>query len=143
MSGGCFPSWQPHIHLKTDQLSKDPIGEQTHLIFQNFNAIATEGNLTLGDAIKVTIFLSDINYFEIVNEVYAEYFSEPYPARSAFQIAALPLGTKIEIEAVFKLWYLASTTFFWTGAIFTSIAPFLCKPLFRGHWFSSDSICSA
>ena len=98
-----FTSGQLPIHPKTGQLSKGPVGEQTHLIFQNLIAIATDGNLTLRDAIKVTIFLSDIKYFEIVNEVYAEYFSEPYPARSVFQVAALPLGAKIEIEAVFKI----------------------------------------
>jgi 2-iminobutanoate/2-iminopropanoate deaminase len=53
--------------------------------------------------VKTTVFLSDINNFKAVNAVYDQYFTEPFPARSAFQVGALPLNAAIEVEAVFQL----------------------------------------
>ena len=63
------------------------------------NILATEG-LEMGDVVKVTVLLRDISDFAAVNEVYAQFFSAPYPARSAFAVAALPKGADIEIEAI-------------------------------------------
>ncbi len=63
------------------------------------NILATEG-LEMGDVVKVTVLLRDISDFAAVNEVYAQFFSAPHPARSAFAVAALPKGADIEIEAI-------------------------------------------
>lgn len=63
------------------------------------NILASEG-MNMSDVVKVTVLLRDINDFAAVNEVYAQFFSAPYPARSAFAVAALPKGADIEIEAI-------------------------------------------
>ena len=63
------------------------------------NILATEG-MTMSDVVKVTVLLRDIADFAAVNEVYAQFFTAPYPARSAFAVAALPKGADIEIEAI-------------------------------------------
>lgn len=63
------------------------------------NILATEG-MTMSDVVKVTVLLRDITDFAAVNEVYAQFFTAPYPARSAFAVAALPKGADIEIEAI-------------------------------------------
>lgn len=63
------------------------------------NILATEG-MSMSDVVKVTVLLRDISDFAAVNEVYAQFFSAPYPARSAFAVAALPKGADIEIEAI-------------------------------------------
>jgi 2-iminobutanoate/2-iminopropanoate deaminase len=98
-----FTSGQLPIDPATGKLSAGPIEEQAHIVFGNLQAIAEAGGTNLDKAVKVTVFLADINNFQAVNAVYAEYFKEPYPARSAIQVAALPLGADLEIEAVFEL----------------------------------------
>jgi len=98
-----FTSGQLPIDPATGKLSTGPIEEQAQTVFRNLQAIAEAGGTNLGKAVKVTVFLADINNFQAVNSVYAEYFKEPFPARSAFQVAALPLGADLEIEAVFEL----------------------------------------
>ena len=62
--------------------------------------ILAEAGLTMQNVVKVTVLLADIADFAAVNEVYAEFFSAPFPARSAFQVAALPKGAGVEIEAI-------------------------------------------
>jgi len=69
-------------------------------VIKNLKAVIEAAGGNLGDVVKTTVFLADIGDFQDVNTVYAEYFEEPYPARSAFQVAALPLGADLEIEAV-------------------------------------------
>ncbi len=98
-----FTSGQLPIDPATGKLSAGTIEEQSHTVFRNLQAIAEAGGTNLDKAIKVTVFLADIKNFQAVNAVYAEYFKEPFPARSAFQVAALPLGADLEIEAVFEL----------------------------------------
>ena len=85
-----------------DSTGKMKIGieEQTTQALENIKAILKEEQLTLKNIVKVTIFLSDITDFQSVNEIYAAYFQDPYPARSAFAVAALPLGGLVEIEVL-------------------------------------------
>lgn len=64
------------------------------------NAVRTQLVLSYGYVVKATVFLTDINDFSAMNEVYAKYFSEPYPARSAVGVKDLPKGVKIEIEVI-------------------------------------------
>lgn len=98
-----FTSGQLPLDPKTGKLLAGTIEEQAHLVFQNLKAIAEEAGTHLGNAVKTTVFLADIANFQKVNAVYGEYFNEPFPARSAFQVAALPLGAAVEVEAVFEL----------------------------------------
>ncbi len=77
-----------------------PIALRAHQVLKNLKAVVQAAGASLNDVIKTTVFLSDISDFKEVNEVYAQYFNEPFPARSAVQVAALPLGADIEIEAV-------------------------------------------
>ena len=95
-----FTSGQLPIDPATGQISEGPIAVRVHQVIKNLSAIVTEAGGSLEDVVKTTVFLADIADFQEVNAVYAEYFKSPYPARSAFQVAALPLGADIEIEAI-------------------------------------------
>lgn len=76
------------------------IEDRAHQVFKNLAAVAEEAGTSLTSTVKTTVYLADIADFQAVNGVYQQYFSEPFPARSAFQVAALPLGADIEVEAV-------------------------------------------
>ena len=79
------------------------IVEETRQVFANLIAIAEAAGGTLDNAVKINISLTDLNNFAAVNEVMADVFSEPYPARACVQVAALPKGVQVEIEAVLAL----------------------------------------
>ncbi|MEX1302669.1 MAG: RidA family protein, partial [Desulfotignum sp.] len=96
-NGFLFTSGQIPIDPATGQLVTGPIEEQAHQVFKNLSAIAQKAGVGLADAVKTTVFLSDINNFKAVNAVYDQYFTEPFPARSAFQVGALPLNAGIEV----------------------------------------------
>ena len=98
-----FTSGQLPLDPRTGQLLAGSIEEQAHMVFKNLAAIALAAGTTLKKTIKTTVFLADIKDFKAVNSIYAEYFSQPYPARSAFQVAALPLGANLEVEAIIHL----------------------------------------
>jgi reactive intermediate/imine deaminase len=72
-------------------------------VFENLKAVAEAAGGSLADFAKVTILLSDLKYFAQVNEVMARYFSEPYPARAAYAVKALPKDADIEVEAIMVL----------------------------------------
>lgn len=78
----------------------DGIAEQTAQCLENIKAILSEANCSMDNVVKATVLLQDISDFAAMNEVYARYFSAPYPARAAFEVAALPKGARIEIEVV-------------------------------------------
>ena len=104
ISGGLlFTSGQLPIDPATGKIPEGGIEDKAHIVFKNLEAIAAAAGATLENAVKTTVFLADIADFQAVNQVYAQYFKEPYPARSAFQVAALPLAAEIEVEAVFEL----------------------------------------
>ena len=98
-----FTSGQLPIDPLTGKIPEGPIEDRAHLVFKNLDAIAKEAGTNLENAVKTTVYLADITDFAAVNQVYAQYFKEPFPARSAFQVAALPLGADVEVEAVFQL----------------------------------------
>ena len=101
--GFLFTSGQLPIDPKTGKLADGSIEEQAHVVLGNLKAIAEEAGTNLDKAVKLTVFLADMTNFQAVNSVYAEYFNEPFPARSAFQVAALPLGAALEVEAILEL----------------------------------------
>ncbi|HCY84011.1 MAG TPA: reactive intermediate/imine deaminase [Desulfobacteraceae bacterium] len=98
-----FTSGQLPIDPATGKIPEGSIETQAHIVFKNLAAIAEQAGTSLDNAVKTTVFLADIADFAKVNEVYAQYFNDPFPARSAFQVAALPLGADIEVEAVFEV----------------------------------------
>ncbi len=104
VSGGfLFTSGQLPIDPATGKIPEGSIEDKAHIVFKNLEAIAKAAGTNLDNAVKTTVFLADIGNFQAVNKVYAQYFKEPYPARSAFQVAALPLGADLEVEAIFQL----------------------------------------
>lgn len=98
-----FVSGQLPLVPETGEMHQGSIKECTLQSLNNLKAIITEAGATLDDVVKTTVFLADIADGPAANQVYGEFFNEPYPARSAFQVAALPLGASIEIEAIVVL----------------------------------------
>ena len=76
---------------------------QIHQVFRNLAAVAQAAGGSLGDAVKLTIYLTDLNDFATVNEIMAEYVPEPFPARAAVGVAALPRGARVEVEGILVL----------------------------------------
>ena len=76
------------------------IREQIHQVFRNLRAVANAAGSDFGDLVKLNVYLTDLADFPLVNEVMAEYFDEPYPARAAIGVASLPLGARVEMEGV-------------------------------------------
>lgn len=81
----------------------DGIEAQIHQAFRNLRAVATAAGGSLGDVAKLNVFLTDLGHFSRVNEIMAEYFSQPYPARAAVGVASLPRGALVEADAVMVL----------------------------------------
>lgn len=95
-----FISGQLPIDPTSGKLLEGDIGDKTRQILKNASAIAEKAGANLGKVVKTTIFLTDLADFQTVNAAYAEYFTEDPPARSTVQVAALPLGSNIEIEFI-------------------------------------------
>ena len=87
----------------TKELVKGDIEAQTRQVFENLKAIVTAAGASFDDVVKATIFLIDLSHFALVNKVMAEYFREPYPARAAVGVAALPRGAQVEVECIVAL----------------------------------------
>jgi len=100
--GFIFLSGQTPINPATGRLVSGGIAEQTRQSFANLFAVLEAGGLTPDDVQKVNVFLTDMENFSAMNQVYAEQFSEPYPARTTIGVASLPLGAAIEIEMIAK-----------------------------------------
>lgn len=95
-----YVSGQLSIDPATGAFLGDDITAQTKQSLQNVQAILAEADMTMADVVKTTVLLADIADFAAMNEVYAAFFTAPHPARAAFQVAALPKGARVEIEAV-------------------------------------------
>jgi len=101
MAGGLiFVSGQIPLDPVKGEIVGQTIEEQAHQVFKNLRAILEAAGSSLNEVVKATVFLADMNDFSRMNEVYAQYFSEPYPARAAFQVARLPREAKIEVEVI-------------------------------------------
>lgn len=97
-----YMSGQIPLEPKTMKLVEG-IEAQTHQVFRNLRAVAAAANATLNDVVKLSILLVDLADFAKVNEIMATYFEAPYPARATYQVAALPRGSRIEVEAIIAL----------------------------------------
>ena len=95
-----FASGQIPIDPATGSFVEGGVKEQARQSLINVKAILDEAGLTLDNVVKTTVFLADMNDFADVNAVYAEFFAEPYPARSAVAVKTLPKGALVEIEVI-------------------------------------------
>lgn len=96
-------SGQIPLDPATMQLVSGDIDAEIRRVFDNLRAVAAAAGGTLNDAVKVTVFLTDLAHFTRVNEIMATYFDKPYPARAAVGVAALPRGARVEMECVLSL----------------------------------------
>ncbi len=78
----------------------DGIDEQIHRVFKNLRAVTTAANSNLNDLVKLNVYLTDLKNFAKVNEIMAEYFQQPYPARAAVGVSALPRGAMVEMDGI-------------------------------------------
>ena len=95
-----FISGQIPLDPDSMTLVSEDFEEQAHRVFITLRAIAEAAGGRLSDCVKLTIYLTDLNQFANVNEVMATYFAEPYPARAAIEVSALPKQAQIEIDAI-------------------------------------------
>jgi reactive intermediate/imine deaminase len=96
-------SGQIPLDPKTKDLVKGDVEAQVRQVFDNLKAIVVAAGATLDDVVKATVFLVDLSHFALVNKIMAEYFREPYPARAAVGVAALPRGAQVEVECIVAL----------------------------------------
>lgn len=99
-NGTVYVSGQLPIDPSTGQFAEGGIQAEARQSLTNIKNILSVVGLGMQNVVKVTVLLADISNFAAVNEVYAEFFQAPYPARSAFAVAALPKGANVEIEAI-------------------------------------------
>lgn len=98
-----FTSGQVPIDPETGAIVEGVIQEQARQSLNNIKAILNAAGTNMGAVVKTTVFLQDMNDFAAMNEVYAQFFQEPYPARSAVQVGRLPKDALVEIEAIAQL----------------------------------------
>lgn len=98
-AGGVYCSGQVGIDPATGGL-EEGVRAQTARALANLEGVLSASGLGLGDVVKTTVFMVDLSEFAEMNEEYAKHFSTPYPARSTVQVAALPKGARVEVEAV-------------------------------------------
>jgi reactive intermediate/imine deaminase len=98
--GLVFLSGQIPLDPATMELVSGGVTAQTRQVFDNLSAVAEAAGGSLADLVKLNVYLKDLSHFQAVNEVMADYFREPYPARAAIGVADLPRGADVEVEAV-------------------------------------------
>ena len=98
-----YMSGQIPLVPETMQLVEGDMEAQVRRVFDNLSAVAEAAGGSLDDVAKLNVFLVDLGHFARVNEIMAEYFHEPYPARAAIGVAALPKGAQVEMDAVLEL----------------------------------------
>lgn len=98
--GFIFVSGQIPLDPTSDEVVEGDVAHQTDRVMRNIRAILDDSGATMGDVVKTTIFLADMNDFAVVNEVYGRYFDAEPPARATIQIARLPKDVLVEIEAI-------------------------------------------
>lgn len=98
-----YMSGQIPLIPETMELLDGSVEEQIHRVFKNLQAVADAAGGSFKDVAKLNVFLTDLSNFPTVNQVMAEYFTEPYPARAAIGVAELPKGAAVEMDAVLEL----------------------------------------
>ena len=98
-----YLSGQIPLVPKTMEIVEGDMRKQISQVFDNLQAVAKAAGGSLDKMAKVNIFLTDLSHFPLVNEVMAEYFTQPYPARAAVGVASLPKGVSVEMDAIMEL----------------------------------------
>ena len=98
-----FISGQIPLDPTTGNLVEGSIEDEANQVLKNLKSICEAAGYTLDDAVKITIFLTDLGNFSVVNDVMKEHFSEPYPARATVEVSGLPMGVNVEIEAIISI----------------------------------------
>ena len=98
-----YLSGQIPLDPATMELVSGDVEVHVRRVFDNLKAVASAAGGDLGNAVKVNVYLTDLGNFQVVNKVMAEYFAQPYPARAAVGVAALPRGAIVEVDAVLVL----------------------------------------
>jgi reactive intermediate/imine deaminase len=98
-----YLSGQIALDPETMKVVQGGISEQAHRVFKNLRAVCEAAGGNLDDIVKVNIYMTNLGNFSTVNQIMAEYFSEPFPARATVGVAALPLGVEVEVEAILGL----------------------------------------
>ena len=95
-----FVSGQVPLDPATGTIVEGDIAAQTRQVFANLAAVLKAGGRSFADVVKTTVFLSDMNDFTVVNDVYGTYFTQPYPARATVEVARLPKDARVEIDMI-------------------------------------------
>ena len=98
-----YLSGQIPLDPESMKLVSGGVEAQIHRVFKNLTAVCNAAGSDLAGIVKLNVYMTDLGNFATVNQVMAEYFSEPYPARAAVGVSALPLGAEVEMEAVLGL----------------------------------------
>jgi reactive intermediate/imine deaminase len=98
-----YLSGQIPLVPETMELVEGDMAQQIRRVFDNLRAVCQAAGGELSDIVKLNVFLTDLGNFPMVNEIMAEYFNEPYPARAAIGVAALPKGAGVEMDAIMHL----------------------------------------
>jgi reactive intermediate/imine deaminase len=98
-----YVSGQIPLDPHTGELVTSSMDAQIRRVFDNLGAIITAAGGTFASVTKLNVFLTDLSHFALLNQIMAEYFQEPYPARAAVQVAALPKGAAVEMDCVLEL----------------------------------------
>ena len=103
VGGTVYLSGQIPLAPETMAMVEGGIEAEIRRVFDNLSAVARAAGGSLADVVKLNVFLTDLGHFPLVNQIMAEYFQEPYPARAAVGVAALPRGAAVEMDAVMVL----------------------------------------
>ena len=98
-----YLSGQIPLNPETMEIVSDDFSEQAKQVFENVKAVCEAAGGTINDLVKVNIFLPDLSHFATVNEIMAQYFTKPYPARAAIGVKELPKASQIEIDGIIEL----------------------------------------
>ena len=98
-----YLSGQIPLDPQTMNLVQGDMSAQIRRVFDNLSAVAQAAGGTLNDVVKLNIFLTDLAHFALVNEIMAQYFQQPYPARAAVGVASLPKGAAVEMDAILHM----------------------------------------
>lgn len=98
-----FLSGQVPLNPVTMELVEGDFEASAHQVFKNLKAVAKASGGDMGDMVKLTVYLTDMSKFPRINDVMAQYFTEPYPARAAVSVRELPKGAEVEIDAIMML----------------------------------------
>lgn len=100
INGTIYISGQICIEPSSGNLKNKDIQEETHQVMQNLRSILQEAGMSFNEVVKTTIFITDMNQFSIINEIYGKYFEGDFPARETVQVSALPKGVNVEISMI-------------------------------------------